>query len=367
MAKSCPKCGRPNAEQARKCIYCNTAFPELSRAPEKAESKAPSAPAPAKPQPAARPEAFQVVMSPVKTVDPDWLPPFCKLTGFDPHLAQQRFKSPAPWVVRVFSELAPAQEFVTRITQMGLDAYLLKQSGVAKLQDKLTVKGLRFQEEGIWFYTETGAEVAVRYADLFLIVRGRIQIQPEREDTEENPVEVSVGGLLVGAPGEGEENPDDPLVKLKQQLRRLKIRPQARHQRMFYRGAESLIMDIYLKTSAVGIRVMESEFDFSGMGERKQASAMLNFNTVFRDLVAHAPGVVVDENFNRISYVMTEAKEPDRVRSRLQEEIGISSNARKLYDNKAFFTDYSSRIYLHHLRAARLAKTAAAPPASSEG
>jgi len=298
-----------------------------------------------------------VVQSPVEGTDPKWLRPFCELTGFDPFLAKQRFKSLVPWVVRVFKDLDPAQQFLARLVQLGLDAYLLKQSGISKLEGKLKVKGLRFQENGITFFTAAGEEVVVRYADLFLIVRGRIQVQPEREDTEENPVEVSLGGLIVGAPGETEENPEDPLVKLKQRARQIKVRPQERHQRMFYRGQESLILDLYLKSSHVGIRVMETEFDFSGMGERKLASAMLNFNAIFRDLVEHAPEVVVDDHFNRISYVMEEVQEKDHVRSQLK-EIGVSSSARKLYDNKAFFTDYSSRIYLHHLRQAKLAKPA---------
>jgi hypothetical protein len=299
-----------------------------------------------------------VVLSPMEKIEPKWLRPFCELIGLDPYLAKQRCKSPAPWVVRVFQEQEPAQQFVGELTALGLDAYLLKRSGLKKLESKLEVKSLRPREDGIAFLTGAGEEVAVRYAELFLIVRGRIQVQPEREDTEENPVEVNLGGLIVGAPGEEEKKSGDPLVRLKRQARRIKFQPQERHLRMAFRRQEAEVMDLYLSTSRVGIRVIENEFDFAGLGERTVPSALLNFITVFRDLLEHAPQTKSDEYFKRISYVLEEGEQKDNVRSQLQDP-GLSSSAKKLYDNKAFFTDYSSRIYLHYLRQAQTAKSSA--------
>jgi len=302
-----------------------------------------------------------VILSPVAETDPKWLRPFCALVGLDRFLGKQRFKSPAPWVVRVFPEQEPAQQFVRELTALGLDAYLLKQSGLRKLEGKLEVKSLRPREDGIIFLTEAGAEVAVRYAELFLIVRGRIQVQPEREDVEEEPVEVNLGGLIVGAPGEAEENAEDPLVRIKRQARRIKVQPQERHLRMAFRRQDAEVMDLYLTTSRVGVRVIENEFDFTGLGERTVPSALLNFVAVYRDLLEHAPQAKSDEFFKRISYVLEEGEQKDTMRKQLQ-DLGLSSSAKKLYDNKAFFTDYSTRLYLHHLRLAQLAKGPAPEP-----
>jgi hypothetical protein len=303
-----------------------------------------------------------VILSPVANLNPKLLRPFCELVGLDRYLGKQRFKSPAPWVVRVFPEQEAAQQFVHELEALGLDAYLLKQSGLKKLESKLEVRGLRPREDGWSFLTAAAEEVPVRYAELFLIVRGRIQVQPEREDTEEEPVEVSLGGLIVGAPGEAEEKAEDPLVRLKRQARRIKVHPQVRHLRMTFRRQEAEVMDLYLTTSRVGVRVIENEFDFTGLGDRKVPSALLNFITVYRDLLERAPQALHDQHFKQISYVLEEGEQKDMVRSQLQ-GLELSSSAKKLYDNKAFFSDYSSRIYLHHLRQAQRAKTADAEKA----
>ncbi len=352
MAKECPRCHRPNSDQAAKCVYCSAALTSA----ETFGARLTPAAKPKSPEP---PEAFLVILSPVAKTDPKWLRPFCELTGLDPYLAKQRCKSPVPWVVRVFPEQEPAQQFLGELTALGLEAYLLKQSGLRKLESKLEVRSLGPREDGWSFGTAAGDEVVVRYAELFLIVRGRIQVQPEREDTAEQPVEVNLGGLIVGAPGEEEEKPEDPLVRLKRQARRIKVHPKERHLRMAFRRHEAEVMDLYLQTSRVGIRLIENEFDFSGLGQRKVPSALLNFLTVYRDLLEHAPQALHDEYFKRISYVLEEGGGKDEMRTQLQ-DLGLSSSAKKLYDNKAFFTDYSSRIYLHYLRQAQKEKNSPA-------
>jgi hypothetical protein len=362
MAKACPKCQRPNADPAAKCIYCGALFPAVPAPPALGARLTPAVhPISKKPEP---PESFLVIQSPSPELEPKSLKAYCQLTGFDRYLAKQRFKSPAPWVVRVFKEIEPAQHFLSELAGLGLDVYLLKQSGIRKLENKLAVKGARFGPDGIIFSVAGGQETAVRYAELFLIVRGRIELSPEREDQEENPTEVSLGGLIVGAAGEEEEDPEDPLVRLKQQARKIKVKPKPRHQRMSFRRQANEVMDIYLSTSRVGIRVIENEMDYSGLAERKRTSALLNFNLIFRELCDHAPEVKVDENFKKIGYVLEEVKEKDAVRSQLQ-ELGLSSSAKILYDNRAFFTDYSSRLYLHYLRLAQKSKTPSEPEHSA--
>ena len=361
MAKACPKCNRPNADQALKCVYCAAPFADAPP-PAAAEPKAPGqgAPAAKRPAPAAArpepPESFLVVQSPVENFEPSHLLTYCRLTGFDRYLAGQRLKSAAPWTVRAFREIEPAQAFLSQLAGLGLDAYLLKQSGIRKLEGKLNVHGLKSGEGGVVLLTEEGQEIPVKEQELFLIVRGRIERKPVREDEEENPVEVSLGGVIVGV-AEPEENPDDPLVRLKQQARLIKLKRKQRPPQ-FYRRQSAEVMDLYLSTSHVGVRVIENEMDYSGLGERKQNAALLNFTAIFRELTARAPQAVVDDHFNRISYTVEEVAEKDKTR-RLLEEIGVTSGARKLSDNEAAFTDYSTRIYLHHLRRAQLKKTAA--------
>ncbi|GEM_PF-1530108 len=349
MARVCPRCNRPNADDALQCLYCGESLPRESITKPATEKVAAISP----------PESYLVVISPVDEIRREWVGPMARLTGWDSYLVRQRLKSESPWILRIFQDLGKAQGLVQGLMNIGLDTYLLKKSGLLKLQEKLTPTGMWLAEDNMGFLFEasetgeTGEKISFRYEDLFLLVRARVKQEREEEGVEGESGRVSLGSLFITE--EGSEDgvaSDDPLERLKVRLGRIKIK-----RRVSLKGASSVLsevqmMDLYFQGSHLGIRVIENEFDFSGLGDKRTDSSMLNFNIFLRHLLDRCPQTIFDDGFKKISYSLSQGEETGTKRLDLL-STGEGGSAKKLYSCREFFNDYSSRIYLHHLRKAK--------------
>ena len=335
MARECEKCGRPNNERAPHCIYCGAPFRPVAAQPA------------ADREPAKKPEIFLIVVSPGQELDGERLQALGREFNLDPYTAVQKLKSPAPWVARTYPEPAAAQELVRRLQGLGLDAYILKQSGIETVSAHVQAKGLRqIGPEAIVFFDGEDRELPVAYADLFLIVRGRIQERPELEnDLEEGAQPVRMGRLVMGAEKAGEKK-----GVIRETLEGIKIKPRPGLMRWVFRGQAVEIMDLYLQSATRAVRVVESEFDYRGLGESMSPSGLLNFYLILAALTRGAPDCPIDVAFNAVGYTMRETPKEDSVRDQLNANLGLSENAKKLFDNRAHFDNFSARVFLHHLR-----------------
>jgi hypothetical protein len=343
MAVSCPKCNRPNSDEAPKCIYCGESLPKdsaLKRPSEK--EKAPDTA-----------ESYLVIVSPVEEIKKEWVDGLGKLTGWDKYLARQRLKSSSPWIIRVFLDLASAQKFIQGMTTAGLDSYMIKQSGLLKLDDKLNSTGMRIEEDKIVFVFEAGKEFPSSYNDIFLVVRGRIKPEKETGGSGEDSGMVSLGSIFAGDRMMGDaDTGDDPLARLKDQIGRIKVKRKLTTKTSSTITPEVQVMDIYTSKSYIGIRVIEDEFDFSGFGDKCTDSSILNFNNLLKHLTEKSPDAVLDDDFKKTSYTVKPSEESaPRIAGLMgMERGGQGEAARKLHSSKGVFSDYSSRMYLHYLR-----------------
>lgn len=341
MAIQCPKCKRPNSDTAPRCIYCGQTF---------SGAAAPAKVAKPKEKPP-RSESYLVIVSPVNEINQELVSGLNRLVGWDNYLIKQRLRSTSPWIIRNFLEAEKAQIFLQELSSIGIDCYLVKQSGLDKLEEKLSPKGLRISEEGITFIFEGDEEFSFKYADLLLVVRGRIKPDQVKKSEGGDSERVSLGVLFAGDRFAREsEVANDPLEGLKERLGRIKVKRgivTSRPPSLMY---EAQVMDIYLKTSHRGIRVIENEFDFSGMGDMRTDSSLLNFNLMLKTLLERAPEAYFDDDYKKSAYTMKPSEEGETRRLDLLPKSGGRGAAKKLYSSRDSFTDYSNRIYLHYLR-----------------
>jgi hypothetical protein len=354
MARPCPKCSRPNNERAPRCLYCGTAFPDtpppepVAATPESADA----APVEEK----KKPEAFLVVVAPSQELPKERLALFSNIMNTDDYTAKQKLKYPAPWSSRVFPDAAGAQALTKKFTELGVDAYVLKQSGLDKVTEYVQADSLKtLGDDEIVFHTVEEEEIVLTLKKIHLVVRGRIKEKLERdEDVSEERPNVNLGKMMINT--EGQEIEKGTVGDV---LTRIEIPARASRLRWVLRGGAAIeIMDIYQGSSHVSVRLVESEFDYSGLGEIMKPSGLLNYTHIFRHIVERAPQAKVDQTFNTVGYSLTEMPKQDRVRNELETVYGVSDSAKKMFDNRAFFDDHSGRVYLHYLRQRQMAKKA---------
>jgi len=350
MARPCPTCKRPNNERAARCIYCGTAFPEPApAATEKKSPPSPEAKAPTKEVKEARPkppEVYQVVISPRQEPSAPGLESFAQELELDTYTARQKLKRPAPWVARVFPDPQSSGALAQAFMAMGLDSYVVKQSGIDRISDRVQVMGLKeIKDRVVIFLDGQGDEVLLSYDDLFFIVRGRIRQQAEREeDMDEESPAVALGKIAVGSEASGDKG------RIREAIERIEVRPRPYLLRWVLKGHTVEIMDIYRKSSPRSVRVVETEFDYSGLGEDMTPSGLINYSAILNTLTRNNPACPVDTTFNTVGYTLRETPKEDKMRAELDSLLGATDSMKKIFDNRAFFDDYSARLYLHLLR-----------------
>lgn len=346
MARDCHKCNRPNNDRAKRCIYCGAELVPLEVAPASAAS-APAASA-APPEEKARPEVFLAVVSPRQELSPEARQALGVELAVDPFTVSQKLMSPAPWVARSFPEAAPAQHFTRRLMDIGLDAYLLKQSGVDLVSRFVAAVGVvELRDDGVTLADAGGRELPIVGRELFLIVRGRIQEKRERgDDPTQDEAPVKMGRMALGS----HEPPREEPGGLRGAIAGFKWSPRPGLMRNSFSGQAVEIMDLYLRGQNHAVRVTESEFDYRGLGERMSPSGLLNFNLILNAVTAAAPDCPVDSSFNIVGYTMRDTPREDKVRDQLTLSLGVSESMKRIVDNRAFFNDFSARLFLHYLR-----------------
>lgn len=352
MAKPCPKCKRPNNDRATMCIYCGTSFP-VTPPPEKKAPQASGDKAAAPMTQEARPESYLVVVSPCPSIGEAEATKFKNLLNVDAYTAGLKLKQPAPWVARTYSEMKSAQDLSNQLIELGIESYVIKQSGLDKISQRFQAARIKeLGEDKAVFIAEDRKEMEVYYSDVFLIVQGKIKEKPElSEEQQEYSPDSFNKSPAASAPEQSQGG------RFQKAIQQMSLKPEnIRQGKMTASGRQIQLMDIYRKSSPYPVRIVESEFDYSGLGENKTSSGLLNYYYIYNKLKESAPQAAVDENFNLTSYTLPENPKEDKVRNDLMTELGDSPKSRRLYDNRACFDDYSARIYLHQLHQNRKKK-----------
>jgi len=334
MAITCPKCGRPNSEQAKKCIYCGAEINPPS--PEEKPKPAPSK----KEKKERKKERLYLIISPLaKEPSKDMVRGFAKIFGWDDYSAKLRLRSKIPWIACGFDDAKRAQELARKIKEIGIDTYIIKSSGLKKLEKKELAKRAFLKEDGIDFELFSGRRKFFKFKEIFLLVKGKINF-------DEDVLKIALAGFneqITKVSGSAFER----YLKRRRQKKLEKAKapiPQPLAKDFL------IVFDLYSKSDFTGIRILESEFDFTEMFGREIQSQAIRMERFIKLLKEKSPNLIIDDNFTRQEYYFKEKP--------TTEALGIAtffgqSQANYLHSSYATFSNYSSRIFLHYLREAR--------------
>jgi len=342
MPVVCPKCKRPNADNAQNCIYCKASLQNAAKVEVTSEIKKmaqrflaerePKSPAKtvetkkppshrARPdaernklplkviaggkKPAADSKSFWVVSAPMKDVSDDIVRRVAETIKLEPYNVRNKLVAEAPWVVKRFSEIDGAKELASKLLAAGLDAYSITSQDFNRVPPRLKATKVSLISGGLRFEGEADEEPAVlKWNEAFLIVCGEIQSRPAEQTGK-------------------------------------KRRKTATGPRDIMKAYE--IIDVYPKKGR-GIRIAEGLMDFSGLGKYKCSSSLLNLRWVQNGFDS-ASTPIVDKGYKSQGLIFRLPLQ--RIGAILKH--GKGTDDEKIYmDNSRHFDEYSTLVYLHY-------------------
>jgi hypothetical protein len=295
MAIACPACGRPNRDNATKCLYCVAPLSQREDAPAGGESAAPT--------PADRDRHLMIVL-PGDGPHEEGIQAFSRIAGVSPYDARLSLSTPRPRLFRWLESEAEARRMSQELASARIPHYVVSESSVISLP-VARAKSLDFQERHLEVRIDPAPSSApgnltVPFSDVLLLVRG--EITRERHDEKRVGTTRSASRRLT--PG--------------------------------------LRLHLYQREASVAIEIDPEGFDFQALGTERSAAALLNLERLVSRLVDRTAGAALDRGFDH---------EPAVVARSVALDLGDAlSDAKRgaggmLYDNEAQFRFYARWRY----------------------
>jgi hypothetical protein len=267
-----------------------------------------------------------------------------RLVGWDEYMSRIKLRSQVPWVLSGFDDDHRVQEMIRELAGAGIDSYLVKESGLARLEKKSIALSASADDSGIRFQLSDDTERSLQFPDLFLLVRGRVRLAGDllnKQGKVELPkMEIDEGNVF------------NLLVKSRRDRARRKLSIGDLQKGEY--GTEVELFDLYTQKDFIAVRVIESEFDFTGLFGAGYKGQLLGMRKLTDWLCAKAPQLAVDESFTRVAYTYRE-KPVDKPASSRLPSPGPAKSREKLHSSQAMFTSHSGLIYLDYIRQKRAA------------
>ncbi len=287
MALACPACGRPNHERLESCVYCGALLPR----PEPLDASSAVAPAPTPPGDLGPSEVEPPPLGPWRR---QWLlvleraseglpsPPGAELVqsvadalAVDGYLSRKHLTSRQPTVVARGEDPEALEALAGKLAALGLVTTLISPAELAAVGDPWLAEAVEFAGEqapegfrgAIGFRSRHTDEIlVVRPGEVELVVQGVLKVLlPDRSGAAR-----SIGSVLQWS---------SPSKEALEELR-----------------SDFPLVEIH-RSRGPRVRLCLADFDFSGLGDRKRPSALLNLRLLVRELLAGSPNAVVDDSF----------------------------------------------------------------------
>jgi hypothetical protein len=252
---TCDVCLRANPPTRAACIYCGAALTSNATIVSKETES--------EPPPVAVSTGCYVVVPPkaLSGVDENLLDQLAKTIQLKNTDLKTALNSQSPLLVARTHE--KANQTVNDLREVGIDGFLITDEDLKLSVGNKTIRALELTDEGLMgLPVSSAARLPARWDELILVVIGRLQTH--RSEVEERRRR---GGLK---PIDRREVMDDESV-----------------------------LDLYVRSSAAGWRISASNFDFSGLGDRKTLTAFDNFKALI-NLLRERSAMEIDESYIRM-------------------------------------------------------------------
>lgn len=184
-----------------------------------------------------------------------------------------------PRIIAHHQNMESAESIANKLKDLGLPAFVCRDSELRKPAQIFRAHTMEFKEEEVVFKDNGGHERKIAATDIFLIIKGRINIQAETEITE---TKIRWGAtLMLMASG-------IPYIRTVKE----KISDHSAQTEYFAR--------LYVKESSEqGVEIPQLHMNYSSLGAKMTPSSITNFNTVLIQLREAFPQAIFDDRLEK--------------------------------------------------------------------
>jgi hypothetical protein len=262
---TCDECLRANPPTRSKCLYCGANLPLTGNGHEVQSSREAIGQIDQIDQPGNPSDACYVVLAPNQTniMAELSLAEIASLLHLPTTEVEIAVGSGCGVPLARAASSEQATMLADKLRALGIGVDTIREDTLSLDLPGRKIRALEISDDGLAATPMNGGEISVPWADLILMVNGRLLVK--RVEVEE---------------------------------RQRRGRPKPLDTRELF--SDEPVVDLYMRSDELGWRISSSSFDFSCLGPEKAMTAFENFTTLINLLRLRAPKVEVDDSYRSL-------------------------------------------------------------------
>ena len=220
-------------------------------------------------------EVVHVAIAPPATLEEELIKKVAAIVAKNPYETRLRLAGKIPKIIANYATMQMAESTARSLRELGLVVIVCPDSELRKSSPRYKAHTLKFEEKAVLFWDRSGQARQIESRDVFLVIKGRMQIYTETEvTTTVRKLNVTATVLTGGI----------PITK--------KVKEKTTDKSY---QTESFVR-LYDRTSSEPIvEILQHDFDYSFLESEMASSSVANFSTTVKKIRGAFPQAIFDD------------------------------------------------------------------------
>lgn len=222
-------------------------------------------------------EVIHVAIAPPATLDQELVKRVSAIVGKNLYETRLCLTGKIPKIIANYYDMQTAEATARSLRELGLVAVICADSELRKLPQIYRAHALKLEERAALFCNRVGRERRMDSAEMFLIIRGRMQTSTETEVTR-TVKKLDVTKTLIFGGG---------VIPIRKKVKEKTVERSVQ--------TEGFIRFYGRTSSEPVVEILQQNFDYSFLGTEMASSAITNFNTTSAKIRDAFPQAIFDD------------------------------------------------------------------------
>ena len=220
-------------------------------------------------------EVVHVAIAPPATLEEELIKKVAAIIAKNPYETRLRLAGKIPKIIANYATMQMAKSTARSLRELGLVVIVCPDSELRKSSPRYKAHTLKFEEKAVLFWDRSGQARQIESRDVFLVIKGRMQIYTETEvTTTVRKLNVTATVLTGGI----------PITKKVKEKTTDKSYQTESFVRLYGQASSEPIMEI-----------LQHDFDYSFLESEMASSSVANFNTTVKKIRGAFPQAIFDD------------------------------------------------------------------------